>query len=92
MISFAEYFALQKDVPRENFEVGFHASRISFSFYAYAMAKQIYGYETEGDNVVADGARGKKRTRGVKLQSKKRKFAGNPGRGNKDKNKIIEIV
>lgn len=50
MVSISEYFVLAKDFPGDSFDVSIHRSRLSFSFYAYAMAKQIYAYESEQEH------------------------------------------
>ncbi|KAK1372769.1 hypothetical protein POM88_028962 [Heracleum sosnowskyi] len=73
MISIAEYLVLDKAFPKASFDVVVHRSRISFSFYAYGMAKVIYEYESEHEyfndgrgDVVA------KRTRDEMVQRRKR--------------------
>ena len=83
MFSIAEYFVMGEKFPKDTFDLGAHRSRIAFSFYSYAMAKQIYGYESESEDVDHDDLHGKdlprrsspKRTRGGKAITRKRKVA-----------------
>ncbi|KAL1804884.1 hypothetical protein ACET3Z_027952 [Daucus carota] len=49
MVTFAEYLADKKEIPQGDLDIGAHRSRLSFLFYSYGMAKQIYGYESEGE-------------------------------------------
>ena len=99
MISFAEYFLLNNEVPRDSFDIGSHRSRISFSFYSYGMSKQIYGYESEVEYLDdADGhgsSRAKrpssKMTIGARVQTRKRKATMNSPKRKKGMNIIIVV-
>ncbi|KAK1377072.1 hypothetical protein POM88_033265 [Heracleum sosnowskyi] len=51
MISFAEYFVMQKDFPKASFDIVVHRSRIAFCFYSYAMAKQIYCCDSDREYI-----------------------------------------
>ncbi|XP_062103528.1 uncharacterized protein LOC133814605 [Humulus lupulus] len=46
MFSFAEYFIGRKEIPRCDFDVEFHRSRLAYLLYSYAMGKQECGYES----------------------------------------------
>ncbi|XP_062118337.1 uncharacterized protein LOC133831951 [Humulus lupulus] len=46
MFSFAEYFIAGKEIPRCNFDVECHRSRLAYLLYSYAMGKQECGYES----------------------------------------------
>ncbi|KAK1384761.1 hypothetical protein POM88_022496 [Heracleum sosnowskyi] len=75
MISIAEYFVRKKDFPEVSFDIACHRSRIAYSFYSYAIAKQINGYETEPEYLAnGDGHGLGKRTRGGMVQTRKRKM------------------
>ncbi|KAK1367645.1 hypothetical protein POM88_033737 [Heracleum sosnowskyi] len=72
MISIAEYFVRNKDFPEVSFDIACHRSRIAYSFYSYAIAKQINGYETEPEYLAnGDGHGLGKRTRGGMVQTRK---------------------
>ena len=66
MVSFAEYFADKKKIPQGDLDIGAHRSRLGFLFYSYGMAKQIYGYESEGEDKKGD-------EKAIKTPTKKRK-------------------
>ena len=46
MFSIAEYFIGQKEIPKSDFDVECHRSRLAFLLYSYAMGKQECGYES----------------------------------------------
>ncbi|KAL1819283.1 hypothetical protein ACET3Z_014152 [Daucus carota] len=66
MVSFAEYLADKKEIPQGDLDIGAHRSRLSFLFYSYGMVKQIYGYESEGEDKKGDET-------AIKTPTKKRK-------------------
>ena len=66
MVSFAEYLADKKEIPQGDSDIGAHRSRLSFLFYSYGMVKQIYGYESEGEDKKGDET-------AIKTPTKKRK-------------------
>ncbi|KAL1810649.1 hypothetical protein ACET3Z_020714 [Daucus carota] len=66
MVSFAEYLADKKLIPQGDLDIGAHKSRLGFLFYSYGMAKQIYGYESEGEDKKGD-------EKAIKTPTKKRK-------------------
>ncbi|KAK1393693.1 hypothetical protein POM88_012749 [Heracleum sosnowskyi] len=75
MISIAEYFVREKEFPKVSFDIACHRSRIAYSFYSYAIAKQINGYETEPEYLEdGDGHGPGKRPRGGMVQTRKRKI------------------
>ena len=71
MVSFAEYFADKKKIPQGDLDIGAHRSRLGYLFYSYGMAKQIYGYESEGENKKADEKATKSPTKKRKTRSMK---------------------
>ncbi|KAK1354344.1 hypothetical protein POM88_047600 [Heracleum sosnowskyi] len=87
MISFAEYFVMQKDFPKPSFDIAVHRSRIAFSFYSYAIAKQIYGYDSDHEYIdhgktkrcsskrTRAGGVSPQKTRAGGVQAKKRKIS-----------------
>ncbi|KAK1399126.1 hypothetical protein POM88_008989 [Heracleum sosnowskyi] len=87
MISFAEYFVTQKDFPKPSFDIAVHRSRIAFSFYSYAIAKQIYRYDSDHEYIdhgktkrssskrTRAGGVSPKKTRAGGVQAKKRKIS-----------------
>lgn len=88
MISVAEYLVLQKDFPRNSFDVGSHRSRISFSFYAYGMAKQIYAYESDPEYFHArDEASVPKKKKTGRVEGRKRKVANDLPKTKKERKK-----
>ena len=66
MVSFAEYLADKKEIPQGDLDIGAHRSRLGFLFYSYGMAKQICGYESEGEDKKRD-------EKAIKTPTKKRK-------------------
>ena len=54
MFSFAEYFIAGKEIPRCNFDVECHRSRLAYLLYSYAMGKQECGYESAREYACRD--------------------------------------
>ena len=66
MVSFAEYLDDKKEIPQADLDIGVHRSRLAFLFYSYGIAKQIYRYESEGEDTKRD-------EKIIKTSTKKRK-------------------
>ncbi|XP_062080672.1 uncharacterized protein LOC133785456 [Humulus lupulus] len=54
MFSFAEYFIGGKEIPRCDFDVECHRSRLAYLLYSYAMGKQECGYESAREYACRD--------------------------------------
>ncbi|KAK1368796.1 hypothetical protein POM88_034888 [Heracleum sosnowskyi] len=46
-----EYYATMPHFPQGELDIGAHRSRLAILFYSFGMAKQIYRYESESDNI-----------------------------------------
>ncbi|KAK1400118.1 hypothetical protein POM88_009981 [Heracleum sosnowskyi] len=51
MLSYAEYYATMPDFLQGEIDIGAHRCRLAFLFYSYGMAKQIYDYASESNNI-----------------------------------------
>ncbi|KAK1384919.1 hypothetical protein POM88_022654 [Heracleum sosnowskyi] len=75
MMSVAEYFVMEKNFPKDSFDISSHRSRIVYLFYTYGVLKQIHGYESEAEYFDHDdGHDPGKKTRGGITQTRKRKI------------------
>ena len=100
MICIAEYFVLNKEFPKDScFDLDTHRSRVGFSFFSYAMGKQVYDYDSEieyGDNGNEDpndyvqNVKPKKRKVTKAFEPKKKMAKGS--RKNKETKDYIEIL
>ncbi|KAK1402975.1 hypothetical protein POM88_002580 [Heracleum sosnowskyi] len=51
MLSYAEYYAIIPHFLQGELDIAAHRSRLAFLIYSFGMAKQIYRYESESDNI-----------------------------------------
>ncbi|KAK1360507.1 hypothetical protein POM88_044981 [Heracleum sosnowskyi] len=71
MLSYTEYYATMSHFSQGELDIGAHRSRlIAFLFYSFGMAKQIYDYESEPDNIAKAPT---KKVQSTKAYDKKRK-------------------
>ncbi|KAK1380365.1 hypothetical protein POM88_027109 [Heracleum sosnowskyi] len=72
MMSIAKYFFMEKNFPKDSFDISSHRSRITYLFYPYGVLKQIHGYESEAEYFDHDdGHDPGKKTRGGIAQTRK---------------------